>query len=180
MAQLLFWDRFYSLCVENETTPTNVVKAIGISHGATTKWKNGTNPNADVLVKIAQYFGVSIDYLMGLTDEKQRNLKVISLDDIDDIEEDTLPPDTVVGFNLIGTEEQIAKAEAYIKKMGGKYYKGEPIEINETDKKNKATPEEQPISPKQKLLLDVSADMTDEDIKKLIEYADLLNLRHNQ
>lgn len=48
------------------------------------------------------------------------------------------------------------------------------------DKKNKATPEEQPISPKQKLLLDISADMTDEEIKKLIEYADLLNLRHNQ
>lgn len=52
--------------------------------------------------------------------------------------------------------------------------------LGKTDKKNKATPEEQPISPKQKLLLDVSADMTDEDIKKLIEYADLLNLRHNQ
>ena len=52
--------------------------------------------------------------------------------------------------------------------------------LGKTDKKNKATPKEQPISPKQKLLLDVSADMTDEDIKKLIEYADLLNLRHNQ
>lgn len=180
MAQLLFWDRFYSLCVENETTPTNVVKAIGISHGATTKWKNGTNPNADVLVKIAQYFGVSIDYLMGLTDEKQKNLKVISLDDIDDIKEDTLPPDTVIGFNIIGTYEEIEKVETYLKNMSGKYYKGENIDITSTNKKNKATPEEQPISPKQKLLLDVSADMTDEDIKKLIEYADLLNLRHNQ
>lgn len=171
MAQLLFWDRFYSLCLENKTTPTNVVKTIGISHGATTKWKNGTNPNADVLVKIARYFGVSIDYLMGVTDEKQKILKVISLDDIDDIEGDTLPPDTVVGFNLIGTEEQIEKAEAYMKKMGGKYYKGEPIEIDETDEKNKATPEEQPISEIEQELLELTADMDEDEKNALLGYA---------
>lgn len=90
-------------------------KELGFSSAAATHWKSGANPNADVLLKISDYFDVSVDYLLG-----------------------------------------------------------------KTDKKNKATPEEQPISPKQKLLLDVSADMTDEDIKKLIEYADLLNLRHNQ
>ena len=90
-------------------------KELGFSSAAATHWKSGVNPNADVLLKISDYFDVSVDYLLG-----------------------------------------------------------------KTDKKNKATPKEQPISPKQKLLLDVSADMTDEDIKKLIEYADLLNLRHNQ
>lgn len=111
----MFWDRFYLLCENNSTSPAEVVRNIGITPAATTKWKNGTNPNADVLLKISDYFDVSIDYLLG-----------------------------------------------------------------KTDKKNKAAPEEQPISPKQKLLLDISADMTDEDIKKLIEYADLLNLRRNQ
>lgn len=111
----MFWNRFYSLCIDNKTTPAAVVKVIGVSHGATTKWKNGTKPNADVVVKIADYFDVSTDYLLGIT-----------------------------------------------------------------DKKNKATPLEQPINPKQKILLDISANMSDEDLKKLIEYADLLNLRHNQ
>ena len=111
----LFWDRFYSLCIENKTNPTNVVRAIGISHGATTKWKNGTKPNADVLIKIADYFDVSVDYLVG-----------------------------------------------------------------KTNKKNKAVPSEQPISSKQQLLLDIVADLTDEELKKVIEYADLLNLKHNQ
>lgn len=103
------------MCIESGTKPNPVAKAIGLSTAICTRWKNGTVPNADILLKISDYFDVSVDYLLG-----------------------------------------------------------------KTDKKNKATPEEQPISPKQKLLLDISADMTDEDIKKLIEYADLLNLRHNQ
>lgn len=112
---MMFWQRLYDLCKENNTSPTQVVKELGIAQGMVTKWKNGTEPNAKALLKISKHFEVSTDYLLGID-----------------------------------------------------------------EKKNKATPEEQPISPKQKLLLDVSADMTDEDIKKLIEYADLLNLRHNQ
>lgn len=61
----MFWERFYNLCKEHKTTPTTVAKAIGISHAATTKWKNGTVPNADVLEKIADYFRVTTDYLLG-------------------------------------------------------------------------------------------------------------------
>lgn len=49
-----------------------------------------------------------------------------------------------------------------------------------TDKKNKTAPSEQPMSPKQQLLFDIVADLTDDELKKVIEYADLLNLRHNQ
>ena len=60
----MFWERFYALCNENNTTPTAVVKAIGVSHGVITKWKNGTNPTADVLAKLSGFFGVSMDYLM--------------------------------------------------------------------------------------------------------------------
>jgi transcriptional regulator with XRE-family HTH domain len=110
----IFWDRFFSLCVENNTKPNPVCKELGLSTATPTHWKNGSVPNADVLIKVATYFDVSVDYLLGKTEKKQ------------------------------------------------------------------AVPNEQPISPKQKLLLDISADMSDEDMKKLIEYADLLNLRHNQ
>lgn len=52
--------------------------------------------------------------------------------------------------------------------------------VGKTDKKNKTAPSEQPMSQKQQQLFDIVADLTDEELKKVIEYADLLNLKHNQ
>ena len=75
----MFWQRLYDLCKENNTSPTKVVRELGIAQGMVTKWKNGTNPNAEVLIKISNYFGVSADYLLGITDKKIRLLKASSL-----------------------------------------------------------------------------------------------------
>lgn len=71
----MFWERFYKLCKDTGTTPSAVTKAIGISHAATTKWKSGTNPTADVLSKISDFFNVSVDYLLGRTEKKQVTLE---------------------------------------------------------------------------------------------------------
>lgn len=68
----MFWERFYSLCQEIGKKPNPVGKEIGVSSGAITKWKNGTIPPADTLLSIAEYFHVSLDYLLGNTDEKNR------------------------------------------------------------------------------------------------------------
>lgn len=64
----MFWKKFYDLCVQNNTKPIPVVKTLGIATGAVTKWKNGSIPNGDTLLKIAEYFNVSVDYLLGRTD----------------------------------------------------------------------------------------------------------------
>lgn len=40
----------------------------GYSNGYLAKWKNNT-PNSDELVKLADYFGVSTDYLLGRTED---------------------------------------------------------------------------------------------------------------
>ena len=46
-------------------------------------WKNGNVPKQDTLIKIANYFGVSVDYLLGNeTDFKSQPESVISDDDI--------------------------------------------------------------------------------------------------
>lgn len=42
-----------------------VVKELSIATGSVTKWKNGSIPNGETLVKLADYFNVSIDYLLG-------------------------------------------------------------------------------------------------------------------
>ena len=61
----MFWNNFLVLCNEHNTTPTSVVKELKISNGSVTHWKNGKVPHHGTLLKIADYFGVSVDYLLG-------------------------------------------------------------------------------------------------------------------
>ena len=68
---MLFWERFYDLCIKCGKKPNPVGKEIGVSSGAITKWKNGTVPPAEVLIKISDYFGVSTDYLLGRAEKQQ-------------------------------------------------------------------------------------------------------------
>ena len=65
----MFWERFHSLCKENNISANQVVTALGISHGAPTKWRQlGIITNGDTLLKLSEYFDVSTDYLLGKTD----------------------------------------------------------------------------------------------------------------
>ncbi len=66
----MFWENFVALCQERGEKPTPVIKKLGIAVGLVTKWKNGTIPNGATLEKIASYFGVSVDYLLGKSDER--------------------------------------------------------------------------------------------------------------
>lgn len=60
----MFWERFYELCCRNNIKPNPLGKILGISSGVITKWKYGSLPTADALLKIADYFNVSVDYLV--------------------------------------------------------------------------------------------------------------------
>lgn len=64
----MFWNVLYKLCEENSTKPYVVAKAIGASNAVCTKWKNGSIPNGETLLKLANYFNVSVDFLLGRTD----------------------------------------------------------------------------------------------------------------
>lgn len=67
---MTFYDVISGLCKETHTSPTTVSKQLGLSTSMPTQWKNGTIPNGDTLLKIAAYFDVSVDYLLGRTDIK--------------------------------------------------------------------------------------------------------------
>ena len=64
----MFYSILNSLCQNKGITVTNLLKLLGLSTSRGTAWKNGINPNADVLILIADYFNVSVDYLLGRTD----------------------------------------------------------------------------------------------------------------
>lgn len=51
---------------ERHLTLNKLAKGIGFSQSATTKWKDGKYPNAEVIKKICEYLGVSADYLLEL------------------------------------------------------------------------------------------------------------------
>jgi transcriptional regulator with XRE-family HTH domain len=61
----MFWDRFFNLCEKNGKRPLNIVRELGIASGSITRWKNGSIPSGLSLQKIADYFDVSVDYLLG-------------------------------------------------------------------------------------------------------------------
>lgn len=68
---MTFYDRYQQLCVEAGSSATGVAVSVGISRASVSDWKNkGAVPSASSLKKIADYFGVSTDYLLGKTDIK--------------------------------------------------------------------------------------------------------------
>ena len=73
-----FFTRFQNLCRRNGTTVNAVGRIVGASSGSITAWKQGTEPRPSMVLKIAEYFGVTSDYLLGL-DEKPADV----LDQVD-------------------------------------------------------------------------------------------------
>ena len=68
----MFWMNLVKLCNEKNTTPNAVCVALGLSCAAATKWRNGAVPRETTLLKIADHFGVSVDYLLGKTEQKEK------------------------------------------------------------------------------------------------------------
>lgn len=67
----MFYDLFIKLCRENNVAPTRAALDTGLSKSAPTKWKKtGATPNGETLNKLADYFGVTTDYLLGNNDLK--------------------------------------------------------------------------------------------------------------
>lgn len=77
----MFYDRLKELCKEKGITLTNLVKELHMSTGNLSKWKNGNVPKSDTISALAEYFGVSTDYLMGNDTRKEKAITL--LDDPD-------------------------------------------------------------------------------------------------
>lgn len=61
----MYYENFEKLCNFNGVKPSTVSKATGISTATLTSWKQGKyTPKQDKLQLIADYFNVSVDYLM--------------------------------------------------------------------------------------------------------------------
>ena len=60
----MFYDIFVQLCNKRGVKPSRVAIDLDLSKATATKWKNGSVPTGETLQKLADYFGVSVDYLL--------------------------------------------------------------------------------------------------------------------
>lgn len=72
------YDRLKRLCDERGTTVTKLCEIVTGSSGNLATWKKGYM-RSDYLLKVAQYFGVSVDYLLGYTPNEQSDGKTEKL-----------------------------------------------------------------------------------------------------
>ena len=62
----MFYDILKELCEKRNVSPSKAATECGISRSTVTWWKqHKTNPNSEQVSKLADYFGVSTDYLLG-------------------------------------------------------------------------------------------------------------------
>lgn len=64
------YDRIFEIMKEKELTAYRVSKDTGISQASLADWRKGrSKPKIDKLQKLSEYFGVSIQYLTGESDQ---------------------------------------------------------------------------------------------------------------
>ena len=67
----MFFNRFKQLCDQKHISVYRACTDIGLNRSAVAKWKNGGKPNGSTASRLADYFGVTTDYLLGQSDEMQ-------------------------------------------------------------------------------------------------------------
>jgi len=62
----MFYDIFKKLCNDNAETPNSVCTKLGLSQAAAPYWKkSGKTPKRETLEMVAEYFGCTVEYLLG-------------------------------------------------------------------------------------------------------------------
>lgn len=80
----MFYDRFKQLCDSKGISCNKAALEIGLSNATPTKWKKtGATPVGETLDKIAAYFGVTTDYLLGKEKTPTVSGERDILDDVD-------------------------------------------------------------------------------------------------
>ncbi len=63
----MFYDNFINLCKRKNVAPSKAAIDAGFSKSLVSKWKANPNtvPTVDVLTKMSDYFGITVDELLG-------------------------------------------------------------------------------------------------------------------
>jgi len=74
MRNELYFERIKQLRLESGLTQTQLADEVGFSQSAIAAWEAGERvPSADAIIALANYFEVTTDYLLGLSDDDNKN-----------------------------------------------------------------------------------------------------------
>lgn len=76
------YEKIKELTKQNGISVRELEKRLGYSNGYFSKWKS-VSPNSEGLAKVSDYFGVSIDYLLGR--EERETPKFVDLSENDTV-----------------------------------------------------------------------------------------------
>lgn len=71
----MFYFRYVDLCNRINKSPSAVAEELGFKRSSVTRWANNSVPRQATLQKIADYFGVTVEYLKGEETKKDPGQK---------------------------------------------------------------------------------------------------------
>lgn len=75
LIQVNLYEKIKELAAQKKLSIRRLEEELGFANGSLKQWKN-SNPGADKLAKVAKYFNVSVDYLLGLNTTEPKQTKV--------------------------------------------------------------------------------------------------------
>ena len=77
------YKRIRDLREDRDLTQTQIAKILGMSQTGYSKYETGENDlPTSILIKLSDFYGVSIDYILGMTDEPKRYPAIKDFNDI--------------------------------------------------------------------------------------------------
>jgi transcriptional regulator with XRE-family HTH domain len=72
-------DKIEQLCKKRNISIAKMLSDLNLARGIANNWKKrGTMPNGETIIKIANYFGVSSDYLLGIKPKAETKNDIIT------------------------------------------------------------------------------------------------------
>ena len=114
--EIVFYEKYKELCKSIGKSPSAVAEELGINKSNVSNWKkNGYVPRGNVLGKIAEYFGVSVEYFLEVDSDTPK----VAPDVQDLIEEYNSRPEMKMLFKATKgvTAEDIERAAKFLEAM---------------------------------------------------------------
>lgn len=156
----MFWDILTSLCVAEGISPSALCAKLGFSNATSTKWRKGATPHDTTLKKIADYFGVSVDFLLDRT-----NVREEENEPFDSRSASSMPLVALYGGDADVTPEMWEEVQSYARAIQQRY--------QQQEKKTARPPKENEPSEDRRLqeLIEVYHSLDDAQRKTLLAAA---------
>lgn len=126
-------ERILYLITEKNLKDSDITKVLSLSNGVVGQWrKRKQNPSTEAIIKLAQYFGVTTDYLLCITDYKtvaeryeHENTQALISAEADEI------ADVYQKLDISGKRQLMGKAYEFLDKLNKK--ENAPAEEGESE-----------------------------------------------